>query len=306
MQAAIEETHPDASGARHLEGSSRTVSLTSGLRRVGALESAEGPFGSPAGAAPAVQWVSPTDLFVDETYQRNLSKRSILLIKRIVGAWDWRRFKPPIVAKTDVGFEVIDGQHTAIAAATHPDIALIPVMVVSADERATRAGAFIGHNRDRIAITSTQMYFAALTAGDEDARTIEQVCHRAGVTILKYPPPNGYFEPGQTVAVTAIARLVERRGAMKARQVLEVLRLAEMAPVSAAAIRASELLLFDPEFAGEIEPGEITMTLMALAESADHEAKLFAATHKIPYWRALASVIFRRRRRSPAQRARGD
>ncbi len=288
------------------EPGSRSGSHAATLRRVAALELGDGPFGEPLGATPTVQWVSPTELFVDETYQRNLSKRSIMLIRRIVGAWDWRRFKPPIVAQTDAGFEVIDGQHTAIAAATHPNIDRLPVMVVNASERATRAGAFIGHNRDRIAITSTQMYFAALTAGDEDAMTIEQVCQRARVTVLKYPPPNGYFEPGQTVAVTAIARLVERRGAMRARQVLEVLTQADAAPVGAAGIRATELLLFDGEFAGQIEPGEITMTLMALGESAEHEARLFAVTHKVPYWRALASVLFRRRRRAAASKGRGE
>jgi hypothetical protein len=39
-----------------------------------------------------------------------------------VANWDWRRFKPPVVARTATGLEVIDGQHTAIAAASHPDV----------------------------------------------------------------------------------------------------------------------------------------------------------------------------------------
>jgi hypothetical protein len=273
------------------------ASQTTMLRRVSAIEIAGLTPGEPTSQQPTIRWVEPNSLLVDEGYQRNLSKRSMSLIRQIVGNWDWRRFKPPIVAETELGLEVIDGQHTAIAAATHPFIAEVPVIVVKADERATRAGAFIGHNRDRISITSTQMYFAALTAGDEDAQTVQQVCERAEVVVLKHPPAAGEFSPGETMAVSAIARLIGRRGVIKAREVLEVVQKAELAPVSAAAIRATEELLFDAEFTGQIQPGEITMTLAALGDLAESEAKTFAATHRTPYWRAYASVIFRHRRR---------
>lgn len=252
-----------------------------------------------------MKWVDPSDLFVDETYQRNLSRRSMELIRQIVGNWDWRRFKPPIVAETSAGLEIIDGQHTAIAAATHTQISEIPVLLVKAEERPTRAGAFIGHNRDRISITSTQMYFAALAANDEDAETVQQVCARANITVLKHPPAGAEFRPGETMAVAAIARLIARRGVIKARLVLETVRAAELAPVSAAAIRATELLLFDPEFSGRIESGEITMTLAATGDLAGSEAKLLGATQKMPYWRAYAAIIFRRRRQA-AQRLAGE
>jgi len=69
-----------------------------------------------------------------------------------VAGWDWAKFKAPVAVMTDAGLELIDGQHTAIAAATHPEIATIPVMIVDVDKRAERAAAFIGHNRDRVAV----------------------------------------------------------------------------------------------------------------------------------------------------------
>lgn len=40
---------------------------------------------------PVVRMVNPSDLLVDEQYQRNLSERSVTLIRKIVGAWDWAR-----------------------------------------------------------------------------------------------------------------------------------------------------------------------------------------------------------------------
>lgn len=250
-----------------------------------------------AGAPPVFEWVDPASLLVDQKYQRELSQRSITLIRRIVAAWDWRRFKPPVVARTEGGLEVIDGQHTAMAAASHPDITTIPVMLVEAAEMAQRAQAFIGHNRDRLGITPMQMHFAALAAGDPEASTLAQVCERAGVTVLKSTPAAGVFKPGDTVAVSGITALINRRGAMRARQVLEVLAKAHCAPVSAGGVKAVEMLLHDPEYVGQVEADAITSALLALGDAAEQQAKVFAAAHNVPVWKALGVTLFRKARR---------
>lgn len=255
--------------------------------------------------SPTFEWVSPTDLQVDESYQRAMSERSIALIRKIVTNWDWRRFKPPVVARIGDMLLVIDGQHTAIAAATHPEILQIPIMVVVAAERADQALAFVGHNRDRLGITPMQMHFAAVAAGDEDALTIEQVCERAGVTILRISPAGGVFKPRQTVAVNAIAAIINRRGAQKARVVLQVLAEAEAAPVTSVQIKAIEMLLHDQEYRGQVEPADLTAAIRAMGlAAAEQEAKVFAAAHNVPNWRALGVVVFRKarkvRRRSDA------
>jgi hypothetical protein len=199
--------------------------------------------------------------------------------------------------------EVIDGQHTAIAAASHPAIETIPVMVVQALGAEARAGAFIGHNRDRINITPTQMHVAAVAAGDEDAMTVFQVCERAGVIVLRNPPGNGVYRPGETVAVSSVRALVNRRGAMKARVCLQALVEARCAPVSAAHIKAVEMLLHDAEYAGQVEPADLTSTIIAMGERADQEARVFAAAHRVPVWRALGIVLFKEGRRRGRKRA---
>lgn len=252
-------------------------------------------------SVPEIKWMSPGELLVDEDYQRGLSDRSVTLIRRIIAGWDWARFKPPVVAETDDGIEVIDGQHTAIAAASHPDIAEIPVLVVRAESKADRAKAFVGHNKDRLGITATQMHHSAVAAGDDDALTVNQVCERAGLRILRNPPANGHFKPKDTMAVAGIASLINRRGALGARKVLQVLADANCAPVGVTGIRAVETLLHETEFDG-IAGEDITNTLIRLGPDADHEAKVFAATHKVPGWRALAIVLFRatRKRRKVA------
>lgn len=247
---------------------------------------------------PVFEWVLPSELKVDESYQRHLSERSVTLIRKIVTQWDWRRFKPPVVARIGDDLVVVDGQHTAIAAASHPEVSEIPVMIVPADDRAAQAQAFVGHNRDRLNITPMQMHFAALAAGDEDAMTVDQVCQRAGVRILRTTPAGGIFKPGQSVAVQAIGALINRRGAQKARIVLQTIAEANAAPVAAGQIKAVELLLHDPEYKGQVEPSDVTSALLSLGvEIAEQEAKVFALTHRVPAWRALAIVIFRKARR---------
>ena len=248
-------------------------------------------------AQPAFEWVDPAELLVDDGYQRNLSDRSIKLVRKICSSWDWRRFKPPVCARTERGLEVIDGQHTAIAACSHPDVTTIPVMIVEAVSRSDRANSFIGHNRDRLNITPMQMHFAAAAAGDEEAETINQVCARAGVNMLKTQPGNGVWAIGDTVAVRGIGALISRRGAMRARIVLEALVKGRAAPVTAGQIKAVECLLHDDEYREDIDAEGVTNALLAVGAAADQEAAVFAATHSVPQWKALAVVLFRKGKR---------
>ena len=266
------------------------------LRKIGKMAV---PGIQPGGAdmpAPVIKHVDPATLLVDETYQRNLSERSVRLIRKIVADFDWRRFKPPVVCQTKAGLHVLDGQHTAIAAATHPKVSTIPVMLVEAEDIATRAKAFLGHNRDRIVVTATQMFSAAVAAGDPDSVTAAQVCERAGIVILKNPPGRP-FHPGETMAVGAITALINRRGALLARQMLEILAKAKCAPILAAQIKAIEMLMKEPEYTGQIEPDDLTTTIIATRDSAEREAKVFAAAHDVPLWKALGIYWFKERPR---------
>ncbi len=244
---------------------------------------------------PALAWVKPTALLVDEGYQRSLSDRSAKLIARIVANWNWASFKPPVVVEAENGLHVIDGQHTAIAAATHGKIEAIPVFVVKAGATIDRARAFVSHNRDRVVMTPQALHHALVAAGDEDALTIEQVCARAGVKILRLPPWNGGYQPGETSAVGAIRSLVKKRGAMGARRVLEILVAARCAPVSADQIKAVDLLVHDKDYAGAA-PERIAAAIMRSGQEMLGEAAQMAAAKSWPRWKALAVVLARKTR----------
>lgn len=248
--------------------------------------------------------VDPATLLVDETYQRNLSDRSRRLIRRLVAAWDWKAFKPPVVVETEDGLHVIDGQHTAIGAASHPSIETIPAQVVVADTRQARAGAFVKQNRDRIAISTTQLHHALVAAGDEDALTVVQVCERAGARVLKYPPANGLYYVGDILGVTTLRALINRRHAHGARRVLDICVGAKLAPVTAAAMRAVEFLLYEKEYAGQVADADLTTTLRELGSDAERQARLYAAEHRVREWRGLAIVLYRNSRK--ARRGRSE
>ena len=160
--------------------------------------------------------IHPSELWVDGSYPRDLSTKSLKLIEKLVREWDWRRFSIPVVTKVDGAWHVIDGQHNVVAALSHGAIGEIYVMVVDSDTASDRADAVLGHNRDRIAVTSGELFFAAAVAGDEDVATALAVCERAGATVLRNPTPGRPFRPGEFIAVVALMKLVRRRSARQA------------------------------------------------------------------------------------------
>ena len=197
----------------------------------------------PAGPRPRMIWLRPSALLVDESYQRRLSKESRRLIKRLAADFAWERMKPPVVVEAAANsFHIIDGQHTAIAAASI-GLPEIPVFVVAAKAAAARAAAFVGHNTDRLKVSPITIYKALLAAEDPDAMDVANVCRRAGVRIRNFNQASIIAE-GDTSAVISIRALIKRRGVSRARAALEVLVKGRRAPISGREILAIEKLMF--------------------------------------------------------------
>lgn len=215
-----------------------------------AITSIDGlPAGGDTRARPSFAEVAPDTLFVDEAYQRGLAGRSRQLIKSIVGNWDWRKFKPPIVTRSGDGrFEVIDGQHTAIAAASHSDIETIPVMIVDAPERHERAAAFIGHNRDRVKMTVHQLLHAEIAAGVPAAVALSEAAQAANASFPRYMPQRGHAKPGDIAAVAELRSILSAHGADVLKRVVKIGVIGEQAPLLSAVARGLRSLLTNPAF----------------------------------------------------------
>jgi hypothetical protein len=251
------------------------------------------------GDAPAITWVDPKTLHVDETYQRSLNKSSIRLISSIVTGWNWAHFKPPVVGQCEKTgrFFVVDGQHTAIAAATHGSIEKIPVIVATVPTIRQRARAFLSHNKNRINVTATQQYYASIVCGDPEAIEINEMCKAACITILKHPPNMAAFKIGETLALRALQFLLRRYGRSKGKTVLKIL--AKRAPVRADDIKAVAKLLYDPSYENALTPQMIVEALNRIDDAhLGGEARRVAADTALPLWEARSIVIYQATRSS--------
>ncbi len=249
------------------------------------------------GERPSLMWVAPCDLLVDATYQRDLSDRSIRLIRRLIENFAWNRLKPPIVVQAGpASLHIVDGQHTAIVAATL-GIPQIPVFVVKADTLDERARAFVGHNSDRITVSPFDIYRALLASGDPDAVDVDNVCKRAGVRV-RYISPSSSIAEGDTAAVGLIRAMVRRRGVIPSRKVLQCLVKARRAPISAAEIMAAENIICVERKTVDLE----TLTTVIRIEGTEglNKAHAKAKTDRTPLWRELTARWIRRIDRSEA------
>ncbi len=264
------------------------------LRKVGSMPLAHVQPNQNMGYPPDFLWLFPTELYIESQYQRNLARKSILLINKIISEWSWTKFKPPIVVKVDGKVVVVDGQHTSIAAACHPLISQIPVMLIKADQLTERADAFIGHNRDRISVTPTQLHQAAIVAGDVQSVMIESVCKESGVRIIPTQPANNRFKKGDTLAIGSIRKMLKDYGRDQVVTVLSCLCESNITPITASSIKAVASVLFDKQFEHKVKADDITSVYMIAGKDIETQAISYSRIHKITENKALAKLIFLR------------
>lgn len=239
-----------------------------------------------------IRHVPPSSLYVDERYQRTPSRKSAELITRIATNWNWRKFTPPRVTEdADGSLHIIDGQHTAIAAASRPDIENIPVIVIDASTLESRADTFIGINRDRISVTPSQIFYAEVAAGNPEAVGVKKMCEDADIIILRSPPPSREFGPGETMAIGTLRRLLRDHGFATGHRVLTILSESGMAPISEWAILGVTKLLTDKSFSGQVSDDRIYQILRKAGADIVSEPYRRRAADGVSLGDALASYV---------------
>lgn len=229
------------------------------------------------GDPPELVWLPLSALVINDAYQRHVSEKSVTLIRRMVGRYDWGRVKALSVVELDGGlFEVIDGQHTAIAAATHGGIEKLPCLLMRGRDAAMRAADFVSLNRDRLAMTPMQVFFAELAAGEELAGDVDQGVKAAGGRVLKHPPPHGKFEIGDAVCVAQLRALARAGGVAYVKRAVRICVAGKCAPVKAVTLKALQKLLW----AGHPAQGRITDTGLATALANHGQEGLIALAQR--------------------------
>jgi hypothetical protein len=265
-----------------------------GLRRITAIEHLRSLARTPIGKPPQLLWVSPEDIEVETIYQRGLSPNSLKMIANIVANWDWAIFTPPCCVKIGDKIMAYDGQHTAIAAATHSEIHQIPILVTVAEQLEKRAMLFYEKQWGRLMPTQLQKFKALVAAKDPQHIEMQRVCVEAGVTVLAQPPGVGKFQVGETVAIGAIKRMITLYGGEATIALLKVMIEGRQAPLRADVMKAVGRLLYAPEYRTMITPDGIARALtMSVYEKLYAEAKGMQAEMHMPTEAAMAIVLYR-------------
>ena len=172
---------------------------------------AETPLSDP-GSLPELAWLPVDKLSVDPRYQRRLdSRQSQNLIDKIATNFRWARFQALLAVEADDGWRVIDGQHR-FTAAKRRGIDRVPAVVLPDGDIAEQAAAFIGANRDRVAVSAQALFHAELAAGEPEALTLDRHARAAGIEIVHYRISNAELGTRRTAAVPALRRILRRFG----------------------------------------------------------------------------------------------
>ncbi len=261
------------------------------VRRIQPLEREQLRGVTPAmpGNRPRVAWIDPRGLWVEERYQREFGRNGLGLARRIVAGFSWLRFKPPICCQVGERLVVIDGQHTAIGAASNPNVPEIPVLVIEAPDMQERAGAFVGHNVDRLFLTMPAIFQGRIAAGDKDAVGANAACLAAGARIIGKPINLANKTPiGDTIAVSTILKIYQRQGAAFLEKTMRVLVEAKRGPVKADEIAGVALIFLGTE---DLVPRELVHVVASKSAQAWAAiAAMAAADNRDPIPSALASV----------------
>lgn len=200
---------------------------------------------APVAPPPKLAWLALDQLVVDEAYQRGLSHRSLAMIRKIVATWSWSAFKPLSVARNADGlYEVIDGQHTAIAAATHGAIETLPCVVLTLEHASERASAFVEINTNRIALTAFAVHRAKVAAGDEIAVGIDQVLAETGFELAEAYSSKDMHPDNVLTGIGTLHKIVRNSGLPRLRRLLTIARDAEWQPLPIQVLKGLDLAVW--------------------------------------------------------------
>lgn len=139
----------------------------------------------PLGTLPVLQYCTPDQLLIDDSYQRTLETGpSQTLIRKIAMFWDWSLCQPLIVSRrADGQHYVVDGQHRLAASRLRGDIFQLPCVVATYGTSADEAASFVALNQQRRPLNQLDLFKAALSAGDQEATMIMKAIEDAGLTL---------------------------------------------------------------------------------------------------------------------------
>lgn len=212
------------------------------------------PDATPAAVAdnPRLAWVKVADLRINRAYQRDLTPTSMRLIRTLVEKFDWARMKALSVLELGDGtYEVLDGQHTAIAAMSHGAIPRVPCLVSAQRKTSEAAAAFVDLNTQRLALSPMQIFWGEVAAGDEIACDVVRGVQLGGGKILRSQASSANWKYGDTIATGALKKLAAKGGVAYVKRVVALGVASKLRPINRDFVVAFEDLIWG-RYAGKI------------------------------------------------------
>lgn len=144
-------------------------------------------------------------VIADERYQRRLSDASRSRIAAMMRDFSWPRFGAIVVAKSDQGLSVVDGQHRLVAARLL-GITEVPAVMCNAD-LLDQARDFVGINTTRTSVASIDKFRARVAAEDPIACKVAETL--AALEITTDVPAGAGIGPRETRAVVVLERIAK-------------------------------------------------------------------------------------------------
>jgi hypothetical protein len=130
-----------------------------------------------------LHWIDKGSLSVDhELYQRNVDNPS--KVQKIAAEWSWMACGVLIVAIRQNGsFWVVDGQNRLVAALRRSDIKSLPCLLFAVSTPQEEAAAFGRINRNRRALSRTDLFKAEVAAGHAEAVALRDLLGEFGYVV---------------------------------------------------------------------------------------------------------------------------
>lgn len=240
---------------------------------------------------PTIRWVDPKSLLIETEYQRTIDKKSFRFIRKIVRNFSWSKFKPPICVDINASLVVIDGQHTAIASASHPMIKLIPVYVYKELVLQQRAQSFVSHNTNHLKVHPLALFHAQVAAGDLDSIMLATAVKSSGCYFPKSAPTEKRRKPNQLLNPTVWLQVLKRRDTELIQRMAKIILDSRRGSMSRNIITGLEVLLNNKKYQA-ITDTEIAMAMNSI-KNMPHEVVKLARNENIRLELAFAEMINR-------------
>jgi hypothetical protein len=239
--------------------------------------------------------VDPKEVYIDGTYQRDVTRQGMKLILNIIENFSWSKFKPPVLTRDDKDRLIaIDGQHTLIGAASHPEIKRIPAIFIPLKSVEDQASSFVSHNTAKVNVPVMDLFFAQLAQKDQTTMDIYNVLVKNGIELLRFMSgaTTGSYEPNTTMAIGALKEIYRKHGKAKLDNILAMCAECGFTPIRRDHLIAlKELLYGRKEERGEIDQDLLIETIKSLNDTTSRmRAASIASTTQVS--QAIGLAIF--------------